>query len=139
MNAVGKKGTLGESVRCVVSVSMLTEGWDVNTVTHILGLRAFGTQLLCEQGGRRSLRRLSYSLDETGKFRTEYADILGIPFAFAANPVIAKPVPPPQLLHVFAEKDEAAPGLLGYGFLASSSSCTDSPVLMAPSGALGHE
>ena len=49
MNTVGKKGRLGESIRCVVSVSMLTEGWDTNTVTHVLGVRAFGTQLLCEQ------------------------------------------------------------------------------------------
>ena len=48
MNTVGKKGKLGEQIRCVVSVSMLTEGWDANTVTHILGVRAFGTQLLCE-------------------------------------------------------------------------------------------
>ncbi|KAF0146594.1 MAG: type III restriction enzyme [Rhodospirillaceae bacterium] len=49
MNTVGKVGRLGEPVRCVVSVAMLTEGWDTNTVTHILGVRAFGTQLLCEQ------------------------------------------------------------------------------------------
>jgi hypothetical protein len=37
MNTVGKEGKLGEPIRCVVSVSMLTEGWDANTVTHILG------------------------------------------------------------------------------------------------------
>ena len=49
MNTVGKPGRLGASIRCVVSVSMLTEGWDANTVTHVLGVRAFGTQLLCEQ------------------------------------------------------------------------------------------
>ena len=49
MNTVGKPSRLGDSIRCVVSVSMLTEGWDVNTVTHVLGVRAFGTQLLCEQ------------------------------------------------------------------------------------------
>ena len=52
MNTVGKHGRLGESIRCVVSVSMLTEGWDANTVTHVLGVRAFGTQLLCEQVDR---------------------------------------------------------------------------------------
>ena len=57
MNTVGKKGKLGEHVRCVVSVSMLTEGWDANTVTHILGVRAFGSQLLCEQVVGRGLRR----------------------------------------------------------------------------------
>ena len=60
MNTVGKPGKLGENVKCVVSVSMLTEGWDANTVTHILGVRAFGTQLLCEQVVGRGLRRMSY-------------------------------------------------------------------------------
>jgi type III restriction enzyme len=62
MNTVGKKDRLGESIRCVVSVSMLTEGWDVSTVTHVLGVRAFGTQLLCEQVIGRALRRQSYDL-----------------------------------------------------------------------------
>ena len=89
MNTVGKVGKLGEQIRCVVSVSMLTEGWDANTVTHILGVRAFGTQLLCEQVVGRALRRQSYDLNEEGLFNVEYADILGIPFDFAAKPVIA--------------------------------------------------
>ena len=66
MNTVGKEGRLGESIRCVVSVSMLTEGWDANNVTHILGVRAFGTQLLCEQVIGRALRRQSYDLNEEG-------------------------------------------------------------------------
>ncbi len=57
MNTVGKPDQLGGSIRCVVSVSMLTEGWDANTVTHILGIRAFGTQLLCEQVIGRALRQ----------------------------------------------------------------------------------
>ena len=79
MNTVGRKGRLGEQIRCVVSVSMLTEGWDANTVTHILGLRAFGTKLICEQVIGRALRRLSYDPDpETGLFAVEYADIMGI-------------------------------------------------------------
>ncbi len=60
MNTVGKPGQLGGAIRCVVSVSMLTEGWDANTVTHVLGIRAFGTQLLCEQVIGRALRRQSY-------------------------------------------------------------------------------
>lgn len=64
MNTVGRKGRLGEHVRCVVSVSMLTEGWDANNVTHILGVRAFGTQLLCEQVVGRGLRRQSYELGQ---------------------------------------------------------------------------
>ena len=59
MNTVGKYGQLGGSIRCVVSVAMLTEGWDANTVTHVLGVRAFGTQLLCEQVIGRALRRQS--------------------------------------------------------------------------------
>lgn len=94
MNTVGKKGRLGESIRCVVSVSMLTEGWDTNTVTHILGVRAFGTQLLCEQVVGRGLRRKSYDLNDNGRFSVEYADILGIPFAFTASAVVAKPQSP---------------------------------------------
>ena len=69
MNTVGKAGKLGEHVRCVVSVSMLTEGWDANTVTHILGVRAFGTQLLCEQVVGRGLRRMSYAVNEDGHVR----------------------------------------------------------------------
>ncbi|RPH76888.1 MAG: hypothetical protein EHM80_13685 [Nitrospiraceae bacterium] len=64
MNTVGKQGRLGEAIRCVVSVSMLTEGWDANTVTHVLGVRAFGTQLLCEQVIGRALRRQSYDLNQ---------------------------------------------------------------------------
>ncbi len=102
MNTVGKKGRLGESVRCVVSVSMLTEGWDANTVTHILGVRAFGTQLLCEQVVGRGLRRQSYELNDEGLFDVEYADVLGIPFDFAAKPVVAPPKPPKETVRVHA-------------------------------------
>ncbi|HJN11792.1 MAG TPA: DEAD/DEAH box helicase family protein, partial [Pirellulaceae bacterium] len=78
MNTVGKPEQLGGSIRCVVSVSMLTEGWDANTVTHVLGVRAFGTQLLCEQVIGRALRRQSYDLNEQGLFNVEYADVFGI-------------------------------------------------------------
>ncbi len=106
MNTVGKPGTLGESVRCVVSVSMLTEGWDANTVTHVLGVRAFGTQLLCEQVIGRALRRQSYDLNEEGLFNVEYADVLGIPFDFAAKPVISKPQPPRETVQVKAMRPE---------------------------------
>ena len=91
MNTVGKPGRLGGEIRCVVSVAMLTEGWDANTVTHVLGVRAFGTQLLCEQVIGRALRRQSYELNEEGLFDVEYADVLGIPFDFTAKPVIAPP------------------------------------------------
>ena len=106
MNTVGKPGTLGESVRCVVSVSMLTEGWDCNTVTHVLGVRAFGTQLLCEQVIGRALRRQSYELNDEGLFNVEYADVLGIPFDFTAKPVVAPPQPPRETVHVKAVRPE---------------------------------
>ena len=108
MNTVGRKGRLGEAVRCVVSVSMLTEGWDTNTVTHILGVRAFGTQLLCEQVVGRGLRRQSYELNAEGLFDVEYADIMGIPFDFAAQPVVARPKPPKPSTRVQAMRERAA-------------------------------
>jgi type III restriction enzyme len=82
MNTVGKRGRLGEHIRCVVSVAMLTEGWDANTVTHILGIRAFGTQLLCEQVVGRALRRASYDPNPDGLFEPEYAEVYGVPFSF---------------------------------------------------------
>ncbi len=109
MNTVGKPGRLGGSIRCVVSVSMLTEGWDANTVTHILGIRAFGTQLLCEQVVGRALRRQSYDLNEENLFDVEYADILGIPFDFTAKPVISKPQPPRETVHIRAMRPERDP------------------------------
>jgi type III restriction enzyme len=106
MNTVGKPGTLGGGIRCVVSVSMLTEGWDANTVTHVLGIRAFGTQLLCEQVIGRSLRRQSYELNEKGLFNVEYADVFGIPFDFTAKPVIAPPQQPRKTVAVKAIRPE---------------------------------
>jgi type III restriction enzyme len=79
---VGKPGKPGEQVRCVVSVQMLTEGWDANNVTHILGLRAFNSQLLCEQVVGRGLRRMDYTLNpDTGLLTEEYVDVYGIPFS----------------------------------------------------------
>lgn len=107
MNTVGKKDRLGESIRCVVSVSMLTEGWDANTVTHVLGVRAFGTQLLCEQVIGRALRRQSYDTnEEDGLFNVEYADVLGIPFDFTAKPVVAPPQPPRETIRVKAVRPD---------------------------------
>src|ERR1035441_4858252 len=79
MNTVGKEGKLGEPIRCVVSVSMLTEGLDANTVTHILGVPAFGTPPLRDPGVGPAPRRQSYDLDPGGLLSVEYADILGIP------------------------------------------------------------
>ncbi len=102
MNTVGKPGRLGESIRCVVSVAMLTEGWDANTVTHVLGVRAFGAQLLCEQAVGRALRRQSYETNQDGLLEVEYADVLGIPFDFTAKPVVVDPPPPRRTVHVHA-------------------------------------
>src|SRR3546814_11156437 len=73
---------------------MRTEGWDANTVTHVLGVRAFGTQLLCEQVIGRALRRQSYEINDEGLFNVEYADVLGIPFDSTAKTVDAPPQPP---------------------------------------------
>ena len=97
LNTVGKVGKLGEQVRCVVSVSMLTEGWDAKC-THILGYRAFSTQLLCEQVVGRALRRSSYDVGEDGLLPPEFAEVLGVPFDFlppASRRIAPQPKPRP--------------------------------------------
>ena len=108
MNTVGKKCKLGEHVRCVVSVSMLTEGWDANTVTHILGVRPFRSQLLCEQVVGRGLRRRDYSIEEeTGCFGAEYSNIYGIPFSFIpgdAPTADPRPLDPPTRVKALDER-----------------------------------
>lgn len=133
MNTVGKRGKLGEQVKCVVSVSMLTEGWDANTVTHILGVRAFGTQLLCEQVVGRGLRRMSYATEKqtvsvNGKevefegYLTEYAEVYGVPFSFipaAGSAKDPKPGPPPKRVRALEERaacEITFPRLTGYRF-----------------------
>ena len=143
MNTVGKQGRLGEHVRCVVSVSMLTEGWDANTVTHILGVRAFGTQLLCEQVVGRGLRRVNYDPDDTGMFEPEYADVLGVPFTFVASHKIAAPKPPKPVTRVHAitpERDALEirfPRVVGYRVTLPSERLTasftdDSRLVISP-------
>ena len=90
----------GRDVRCIVSVGMLTEGWDCNTVTHIIGLRPFMSQLLCEQVVGRGLRRSSYELNDDGRFSEEVSKVLGVPFEvipFKANPT--GPAPPKLKRH----------------------------------------
>jgi len=115
-------GKLGEQVRCVVSVSMLTEGWDANTVTHILGVRAFGTQLLCEQVIGRGLRRRSYALNEEGHFDPEYAEVYGVPFSFipcSGSPTDPKPGPVPTRVRALEERiacEITFPRLVGYRY-----------------------
>jgi len=122
MNTVGKVGKLGEHVKCVVSVSMLTEGWDANTVTHVLGVRAFGTQLLCEQVVGRGLRRMSYAANEQGMFEPEYAEVYGVPFSFipcSGSTKEPKPGPLPTRVRALEERiacEITFPRLLGYRF-----------------------
>ena len=135
VNTVGKQNKLGSHIRCVVSVSMLTEGWDANTVTHIMGLRAFGSQLLCEQVAGRALRRMNYFLqgyDKEGnptedkrkivvyKFPPEYAHIIGVPFKMFKGGKTEPPPQPVDLTHIAAlperqEKMEIEfPNVVGY-------------------------
>lgn len=96
VDTVGKPGQPGEGIQKVISVGMLNEGWDAKTVTHIMGLRAFSSQLLCEQVVGRGLRRTSYEINrETGKFDPEYVNIFGVPFTFLPHEGGKDGPPPP--------------------------------------------
>jgi type III restriction enzyme len=100
---------------------MLTEGWDANTVTHILGIRAFGTQLLCEQVVGRGLRRTNWALNSDGHFEPEYAEVYGVPFSFIPTSGSAKPTPPKPVTRVRALDERSAlemrfPRLQGYRY-----------------------
>ena len=96
VDTIGREGEPGEQIQNVISVGMLSEGWDAKTVTHIMGLRAFTSQLLCEQVVGRGLRRTSYEVDEvTGLFRPEYVNIFGVPFTFLPHEGSADAPPPP--------------------------------------------
>ncbi len=119
MNTVGKKGKLGEKIKCVVSVSMLSEGWDAKRVTHILGVRAFSTQLLCEQVVGRGLRRSSHDVEKTtidvkGKqvpletFPPEYAEVYGVPFSFIPATGSGRSIPPLPVTEVEALPERKA-------------------------------
>lgn len=102
VSTVGRLGEPGAQVRCVVSVNMLSEGWDANNVTHILGLRAFHSQLLCEQVVGRGLRRMDYTPDpETGLLTVEEVDIFGVPFSLIPFKTLPPngPPKPPGLMH----------------------------------------
>ncbi|MCC7018446.1 MAG: DEAD/DEAH box helicase family protein [Ardenticatenales bacterium] len=123
MNTVGKPGKLGEHVKCVISVSMLTEGWDANTVTHVLGVRAFGTQLLCEQVVGRALRRISYATNDDGTLPPEYAEVYGVPFSFiptSGSQGEVKPVARSTRVHAVPERtalEMTFPRLTGYRYV----------------------
>lgn len=96
VDTVGKVGQPGEKIQKVISVGMLSEGWDAKTVTHIMGLRAFSSQLLCEQVVGRGLRRMSYEVNpETGLFEAEYVNIFGVPFTFLPHEGTEDGPPPP--------------------------------------------
>lgn len=96
VDTVGREGEPGARIQNVISVGMLSEGWDAKTVTHIMGLRAFTSQLLCEQVVGRGLRRTSYEVDsQTGLFQPEYVNIFGVPFTFLPHEGSADAPPPP--------------------------------------------
>lgn len=110
VDTVGQRGKPGEQVRNVISVGMLSEGWDAKTVTHIMGLRAFSSQLLCEQVVGRGLRRTSYDLQEgTDMFAPEYVNIFGIPFRFlpTEDDKTGKPKPPKPKTQIESRLDRA--------------------------------
>lgn len=140
VNSIGKSGSLGSHIRCVVSVSMLTEGWDANTVTHVMGVRAFGSQLLCEQVAGRALRRRNYDLlpyklngeeidqrnihkykpeNVVWKFPPEYAHIIGVPFKTFKRCGTGAPPPPKPKTPVLALTERSDleirfPNVIGY-------------------------
>ena len=122
LNTVGKPGRLGENIKCVVSVSMLTEGWDANNVTHVLGVRAFSTQLICEQVVGRALRRISYVPNEEGMFDAEYAEVYGVPFSFLPTAGSTKSPRLPRVpthIEALPERADAEfrfPNVIGYRY-----------------------
>ena len=109
VDTVGQIGKPGEQIQNVISVGMLSEGWDAKTVTHIMGLRAFSSQLLCEQVVGRGLRRTSYDVNPaTGMFDPEYVNIFGVPFTFlpheSQDGVVPKPPNPKTAIEAVADK-----------------------------------
>jgi type III restriction enzyme len=108
VDTVGQKGKPGEQIQSVISVGMLSEGWDAKTVTHIMGLRAFTSQLLCEQVVGRGLRRTAYELDpKTGLFDAEYVNIFGVPFTFLPHESTEGTIPAPPKPKTTIEPDPA--------------------------------
>lgn len=108
VDTVGQAGKPGEQIQSVVSVGMLSEGWDAKTVTHIMGLRAFTSQLLCEQVVGRGLRRTAYELNpKTGLFDPEYVNIFGVPFTFLPHESEEGTVPPAPQPKTAIEPDPA--------------------------------
>ena len=106
VDTVGRPGQPGGRIRNVISVGMLSEGWDAKTVTHIMGLRAFTSQLLCEQVVGRGLRRTAYEVaPDTGLFEPEYVNVFGVPFTFLPHESPDDTVPPPPAPKTAVEPD----------------------------------
>jgi len=106
INSVGKPNTVGEQLRNIIAVQMLTEGWDAHNVTHIMGLRAFTSQLLCEQVVGRGLRRMSYDIDpKTDLLEPEYVNIFGVPFTFLPHEGGVNDPPRPPVPTTIIEPD----------------------------------
>ena len=109
VDTVGQPGQPGERIQNVISVGMLSEGWDAKTVTHIMGLRAFASQLLCEQVVGRGLRRTAYEVSpETGLFEPEYVNVFGVPFTFLPHEEPEEDVVPPPAKPKTAIEPDAA-------------------------------
>jgi type III restriction enzyme len=109
VDTVGRIGQPGEQIQNVISVGMLSEGWDAKTVTHIMGLRAFSSQLLCEQVVGRGLRRTSYEINNEGLFDAEYVNVFGVPFSFLPHEGDTTPRPPtPPKTRIEALKEREA-------------------------------
>lgn len=108
-NTVGIEGRPGEHIRCIISVSMLTEGWDARTVSHIMGYRKFGSQLLCEQVVGRGLRRTSFDCNEEGSdyLLPEFVNVFGVPFNFMASSGQIPNYIPNEWYHVYSMPERA--------------------------------
>ena len=109
VDTIGQIGEPGEQIRHVISVNMLSEGWDAKTVTHIMGLRAFTSQLLCEQVVGRGLRRTSYDVNDNNFFEPEYVNIFGVPFTFLPHETVnitPQPAKSKQPIHPDSNKSK---------------------------------
>ena len=138
-NSVGRNGQPGEHIRCVISVGMLTEGWDAKTVTHIFGFRAFTSQLLCEQVTGRALRRTSFEPDpQTRKPRPEYANVFGVPYEFMRGVDMPPTPPPPKDPYIVQPLDGREhlritfPNLAGYNWSTPQPGVLLDPSKVAP-------
>jgi|CXWL01.1.fsa_nt_gi type III restriction enzyme len=105
VDTVGKIGKPGQHIRNIIAVQMLSEGWDATNVTHIMGLRAFTSQLLCEQVVGRGLRRTSYEINDEGLFEPEYVNIFGVPFTFLPHEGGDSSPPAPTLAQTRIQPD----------------------------------